>query len=482
MTLLESIETTASRFPDKAFLATRTVELTYGDVLARARALADRIATVGAFDRPCLIKADHIAASIGILACLTLRKPFIVVNPNSPDDRLDYYHRDSGANVLVEANSSQGADPQRSEQIVVSGLAASTDVWRTVDSATQVACLIYTSGSTGQPKAVVCPEPAMSFAVTTIATTLGYCHTDVILSALPMFFDFGLYQLFLAGQVGATLYFASALESGLGLGDALHRTAATVLPMVPPAAEKLANLAKRGLSPHAVRMITTTGAALDHETRLTLQQAWDSKVDVRVMYGLTECKRVAIMPAFESSRRTKASGLPLPGTTITIRPHQGDAVLNAGEVGEICVEGPHVMAGYHNQPELTALRYKQSATGIVLRTGDTGFLDKDGYLHCLGRDDAQFKVQGYRVSASEVVAAAKAAPDVISAAVVPPVNGRRYTLFFQGAADEDSVTRVVSERLEPYAIPKHIRRVDIIPTNANGKVDLKQLEKEVQRG
>lgn len=481
--LYKTIERAGSQQPEKPFLAKREVALSYRQTLSQVGNLAARIVARGRTGRPCLVQADDIAACIGVLACLCVGKPFIVVNPNAPADRVDYYRQDSGADLIVyQSDFSAEGDRLAGKSLEVADLQCSSEVWTTVVEADSVACLIYTSGSTGQPKAVVCPQAAMSFVAKAIGDTLGYEGSDVVLTALPMFFDFGLYQLFLAGRVGATVYFASSLESGLGLGKALQRTGATILPMVPPAAEKLANLASRGLSRNAVRMITTTGAALDESTRLTLQQSWGSKVDVRVMYGLTECKRVAIMPAFESSRRTKASGIPLPGTTVTIRPHDGETVLNAEEIGEICVEGPHVMGGYHNQPDLTSRRYRRTPAGTVLRTGDTGFIDHDGYLHCLGRDDAQFKVQGYRVSSSEVVAAAKSADDVVSAAVVPPAHGLQYTLFFQGTADEKSVARVLSGRLEPHAVPKLIRRLVSLPTNPNGKVDMKQLEKEARNG
>lgn len=469
MDVYEAIERARSRAPHQPFLATRERNLSYSQALDLAASLAGSIATAGALDRPCVIQAIEIDACISVLACLRLGKPFIVINPASPPDRIDYYITDSGANVLVKTAESG---------LVASSLPCDDQGWRTaVEPASSVSCLIYTSGSTGLPKAVVCPREAVSFAVEAIAQTLSYRRDDVVLTALPTFFDFGLYQLFLVGKAGATLYFASALESGLGLGEALQRTGATVLPMVPPAAEKLARLVERGLSRNAVRMITTTGAAMDEGTRRTLEDAWDPPVDLRVMYGLTECKRVAIMPPYESTRRPRSSGLPLPGTTVTIRPHDQDLVLSPDEVGEICVEGPHVMGGYHNQSDLTARRFRRTSHTVVLRTGDTGFLDADGYLYCLGRDDDQFKVQGYRISTSEVVAAAKAAGGVVSAAVVPPAPGRRYTLFFEGDAEPAALSHFLSEHLEPFAIPQHIQKVAHLPTNANGKIDITQLER-----
>lgn len=482
MDLYQRIKDVAVQLADKTYLASRNTELSYRETLERASLLERRIASCGVLERPCLIQAKDITASIAVLACLGLKKPFIVVNPNSPRDRLDYYIRDSGANVLISSADADAPPSLQWESLGVTSLGTPPEHWRTVTDSRSVACLIYTSGSTGQPKAVVCPREAMSFASASIGTALAYGQEDVVLTALPMFFDFGLYQLFLAGAVGATVYFASDLESGLGLGEVLPRTGATILPMVPPAAEKLASLARKGLSKGAVRMITTTGAALAPDTRLTLAQEWDSGVDVRVMYGLTECKRVAIMPAFESSRRAQASGLPLPGTTVTIRPHGCDAKLGADQVGEICVEGPHVMAGYHNQPDLTARRYRRTSSGTVLRTGDTGFLDAAGYLHCFGRDDDQFKIQGYRVSTTEVIAAAKSVADVVSVAVVPPAQGRRYTLFFQGKASASAVARALAERLEPYAVPKRVQRLETVPTNANGKVDMKELQKRANNG
>jgi len=124
------------------------------------------------------------------------------------------------------------------------------------------------------PKAVVCSRKSVTFAVQAIDEALQYRPSDVVVTALPIFFDFGLYQVFLAARNGASLYFATELESSMGLSDLLERTGATILPMVPPAAEKLVRLIKRGLRSHRVRQISTTGAAMNAETRLAIERSW----------------------------------------------------------------------------------------------------------------------------------------------------------------------------------------------------------------
>ncbi|OUE22646.1 Polyketide synthase PksJ [Clavibacter michiganensis] len=482
MSLFDVIEDTAARGPDRTFLSDRQTVLTYSDALEGARAVAARIDSASAPGRPCIVQGGPIGATIVVLACLSLGKPFILVNPDAPPARLQYYVSDSGADLLVRTPAAAGDGTSAVSDVDLARLSESTDEWVTVDTPDPIGCLIYTSGTTGQPKAVVCPEPAMRFVVEAIGLALAYRAEDVILTALPLFFDFGLYQVLLAGRVGAGVYFASALESGFGLGATLRRTGATILPMVPLAAEKLSTLASRGLASHSVRMITTTGAALDEATRSALRDAWGTGVDLRVMYGLTECKRVAIMPSGESWRRTTASGIALPGTTITIRVPGSDQILPAGEVGEICVEGPHLMAGYHNRPDLTSARYRSTASGRLLRSGDSGYLDSDGFLHCLGREDSQFKVRGFRVSASEVVRTAKRSPGVVSAATVPPGDGHPYALFYEGDATEEQVAHQLASELEPYAVPALVRRMSRLPENANGKIDAHELKEQLRNG
>ncbi len=128
-------------------------------------------------------------------------------------------------------------------------------------------CLIYTSGTTALPKAVVSTHQQVLFAASAIHACLNYRADDVIYCPLPLSFDYGLYQLYLAAPSGARLHLGTAAEAGPPLLSHLEKTRATVLPGVPSIADRPAWLVRR--SPGALRnlrLLTNTGAALSEGT------------------------------------------------------------------------------------------------------------------------------------------------------------------------------------------------------------------------
>jgi acyl-CoA synthetase (AMP-forming)/AMP-acid ligase II len=209
------------------------------------------------------------------------------------------------------------------------------------------------------------------------------------------------------------------------------------------------------------------------------------RLRVQLMYGLTECKRVSIMPVDEDLRRPGACGRPLPGTEVFVVDEDGKS-LPPGQVGEFIVRGRHVMAGYWRREELTRQRFiRVDGPCSVLRTGDYGWMDFDGYLYVEGRRDDVYKERGFRVSATEIEAAAHAVDGVRLAAVIPPRSDSprsHAVLIMVGELSAEQVMDELRHRIEHFKIPRRCVVVDAIPLNHNGKVDKKALAKYVDDG
>ena len=333
-------------------------------------------------------------------------------------------------------------------------------------------CLIYTSGSTGMPKAVVSTHAQVTFAVTAIQSQLGYRADDVIFCPLPLSFDYGMYQIFLATLAGARVQLATAADAGPGLLAELHRTGATVLPAVPGVARGLARLLSRpAAQPPLLRLLTNTGSAMPDAVLHELRDRIPG-LGVQLMFGLTECKRTTIMPVDEDLRRPGSGGRALPGTEVFAVDPDGRR-LPPGEVGELVVRGPNVMAGYWRRPELTAQRFPR-ADGLFpqLRTGDFGWLDGEGYLYFVGRRDDIYKQRGFRVSATEVEVAATRIAGVEAAAVLPPGGDRAEAMLIAVTRlAPHEVLALLHTQLEEFKVPRQCRVVSTIPLTGNGKVD-----------
>ncbi|MEU3369221.1 class I adenylate-forming enzyme family protein [Streptomyces sp. NPDC006711] len=340
-----------------------------------------------------------------------------------------------------------------------------------------LAQLLYTSGSTSAPKGVMGTHRHVVFAARAIARRLGYRPDDVVLAALPLSFDYGLYQLLLAAIGGSELVLADAAAPVRAM-NVLRECRATVVPVVPSLAEMLCRLAARGAPPEHVRLFTNTGAALAGSAIEALRAGFPGAAVV-AMYGITECKRVTIAEPDADLVRPGSVGRALDGTTVEVLDARGDA-LPPGEVGEIVVGGPHVMAGYWNAPGLTAHRFRPDPrTGrIRLHTGDHGRLDAEGHLYFSGRVDDQFKRRGVRMGTPEIEAAALDVPGVRAAAALPPRDGLDLRLVVTG--DDGLAASLVIEglerRLEPAKVPATCRVIARMPLTPNGKIDRKALD------
>ncbi|WP_194837285.1 class I adenylate-forming enzyme family protein [Nocardia sp. XZ_19_369] len=342
-------------------------------------------------------------------------------------------------------------------------------------------CLIYTSGSTAAPKGVLSTHAQVLFAVKAIQSRLSYTSNDRVLCVLPQSFDYGLYQAFLTTDVGATLCLEPRAAVGASILATLERTGATVLPCVPTLAQILRlAVARSGEPPARLRMITNTGAPLAPVVIQDLTNLIPGLAVVR-MFGLTECKRVAIMPLDRLGERLDSVGYPLEDTECYVVDEDGNR-LPPGQVGELVVRGANVMSGYWNAPELTKQRFRRNVMGeTLLWTGDLCHLDDDGYLYHHGRIDEQYKQNGFRVSAAEIEAAALDISGVLQAALIPPHNGDQACLVVVREPDlaVRDVVAQLADRVERSKLPQRTVFRDTLPMSVNGKVDKRQLRESL---
>ncbi|WP_405872872.1 MULTISPECIES: class I adenylate-forming enzyme family protein [unclassified Streptomyces] len=338
--------------------------------------------------------------------------------------------------------------------------------------------LIYTSGSTSAPKAVAGPHAPIVFAARAIQARLNYREDDVVLAAVPLSFDYGLYQIFLSVIAGAQLVLTEP-DRHVRLLGTLHEYGVTVVPLVPSLGEMLLTLARRDRrEPPPVRLFTNTGAALTAPVIAQLRAAFPN-ARVSPMFGTTECKRITVLEPDGDLARPGSVGRALDGTEVLVLDDDGHP-LPPGTVGEIAVRGPHIMDGYWRAPEQTALRFRPDPeTGeVTLHTGDYGHLDADGHLYFEGRRDDLFKRKGVRMGTLEIETAALDIPGVTAAAALAPADGHDLTLYAVAEPAPDVVLAQLAERLEAAKVPAVCHLVDELPLTPNGKTDKQRLRRE----
>ncbi|WP_338530301.1 long-chain-fatty-acid--CoA ligase [Nitratireductor thuwali] len=194
-------------------------------------------------------------------------------------------------------------------------------------------------------------------------------------------------------------------------------------------------------------------------------------------YGLSETSPVATANRFDNEEFTGTIGLPLPSTDIAIRDENGKDVKQ-GEVGEICIRGPQVMAGYWNLPKETE---KAMSKDGFFRSGDMGVMDENGYVKIVDRKKDMILVSGFNVYPTEIEDVISQHPGVLEVAAVgvpDEHSGEVPKVFVVRKDDKLSEKEVIDfcrDKLTGYKRPKHVEFRDELPKSNVGKILRREL-------
>ena len=189
-------------------------------------------------------------------------------------------------------------------------------------------------------------------------------------------------------------------------------------------------------------------------------------------YGLSETSPVATANKFTAGDFTGTIGLPLPSTEIAIRDDDGNN-LPLGEVGEICIRGPQVMAGYWNRPDETA---KVMTKDGYFKSGDMGFMDERGYTKIVDRKKDMILVSGFNVYPNELEEVVAMHPGVLEVAAigVPDEHSGEVPKLFvvkkDPALTAEALIAFCRENLTGYKRPKYIEFRTELPKTPVGKI------------
>lgn len=484
--LLES----AKRFPGKPALVAGSTGLTYAELAARAAGLAAELKRRGVQrgDRVVVFLQNSPEAVISIFGTLMAGGVFSVVNPSTKADKLAYILNNCTAKALItEPRLAQVASTARLEAPAVAAMLttpftfAEAEASRFAGIDLDVAMIVYTSGSTGFPKGVTMTHANIVAAATSITAYLENTADDVVLSVLPLAFDYGLYQALMCAKVGATLILEKSFAFPQVILQKLKTERVTGFPLVPTMAALLLQMKDLvpGMFPD-LRYITNTAAALPAAHIQRLRELFPT-TKLYSMYGLTECKRCTYLPPAELDRRPGSVGIAIPGTEAYVVNELGERVP-PGEVGELVIRGAHVMKGYWADEAATNRALKQGPFPWekVLHTGDLFRTDEEGFLYFVGRKDDIIKTRGEKVSPKEVENVLYEIAGVREACVIgvpDAILGQALKAIV--AADEGvteaDIIRHCRARLEDFMVPAMVEFRGQLPKSENGKIARKEL-------
>lgn len=352
--------------------------------------------------------------------------------------------------------------------------------------ASDLAVLQYTGGTTGVPKGAMLTHGNLTANMWQIAECAGpgglRDGQERILCILPLFHVFALtVSMNVAVAIGAEMILLPQFRLEEVFAT-IRRSRPTLLPAVPTVYGAINGAAEaHGVDLTSIRLCISGGAPLAQEVAARFEALTGCRLAEG--YGLTECSPVVtVNPLDGRPRRPGSTGLALPGTVIEIRdPDHPEQILPQGEKGEVCVRGPQVMTGYWNRPADT----RAVTIDGALRTGDIGYIDKDGYLFLVDRIKDLIICSGYNVYPRVIEEALYEHPAVAEAIAIGIPDAYRgespkvfATLKAGTSPTPAELLAFLSERLSKIEMPVAVEIRASLPKTMVGKLSRKELVAE----
>jgi acyl-CoA synthetase (AMP-forming)/AMP-acid ligase II len=323
----------------------------------------------------------------------------------------------------------------------------------------ELTLLLSTSGTTGSPRLVRLPADAISANAESIVEYLGLTPDDRAMTTLPPSYSYGLSVIHSHLAAGAALVLNSHALVEREFWNAMVEHGATSLAGVPQIYQTLERLHLERMKLPALRTLTQAGGRLDDR----LSRFFDETARRRgwrffVMYGQTEAApRMSYVPHDRLADKIGSIGRAIPGGRLELDPANG----------EIVYHGANVMMGY---AETRSDLARADELGGVLRTGDLGRRDDEGYFYITGRIKRFIKLSGNRISLDEI-------ERILKASVAAPLaaSGSDDLLQVWVEGRDDAVLGTVEASLRAHLGVHHslyrLRRVDRLPLLPSGKTD-----------
>jgi len=476
--LLNQFELCAERDAQRPAACDQSLMLDYASLRAAAGGLARRIDAETDRRHVGVMAPTSAASAAAIFACWYAGRVPVPLNFLLAADELGKILRDANVELVVTvARFAPLLEQAGVRTLILDGKTLAPDACETPPAdASDLATIMYTSGTSGDPKGVRLTFDNLMRNCSASIEHMRLSPDQVMLSVLPQFHCFGFTVMtVLPLTMGATVWYLPRF-SPVAVVETIRQRKVNIFMAIASMYGVLAKLKRvEREALHSLTLAISGGEPLPEQ----IAQAFEARFDVPIMegYGLTETSPVvaANMPW---SRKVGTVGVALPGIDVFAASENGTE-LGRGSEGELHVRGHCVMQGYHNQPELTA----QVLSGGVLRTGDIGVVDADGFISITGRAKEMIIVGGENVFPREIENVLMRHPAVAEAAVIgrrDPTRGETpiaFVILREGlSVDEAELRSFCREQLAGYKVPREIIFKDDLPRGPTGKIHKRALK------
>ena len=351
-------------------------------------------------------------------------------------------------------------------------------------------CILYTSGTTGNPKGVLLSHHNMIENAKAGIAHMEPTKKDVFMALLPMFHTFSwIGDVMVPILLGSKTLIVKSITPPKAWLQTMGREGVTIMIAVPQIYSVLSKEA-RGLkkfflkfwSLRKVRLCLSGAAPLNH----AVKHQFDKTFGIPILegYGLTETSPIVTITPVKN-KKPGSVGRPIPGVKVRIMDDAGKH-LPAGEEGEICVMGPNITRGYHDNAQATRELFTQDGW---LKTGDIGVLDTDGFLFIRDRKKDMVIVKGLKVFPAQIEHVIHSHPKVQECAVIgiPDSSGNETMKCFCVAKpdiqlEKTEIIQFIKTNFDAYKRPREVEIVTSLPKNTLQKVLKRELlKKELEK-
>ena len=494
--VLEYLEATAPRLPDKVAYADDTCELTFSQVFDRSRAIGSALIEKGYTGEPVVVFMSKNPRTItAFFGCVYAGDYYVPIDPEMPRFRIELILQNLKPRAIICEEETVGelASYEHEGELLYYDELIRTpidndalSVVRRHQLDTDPIYIVFTSGSTGVPKGVVACHRSVIDYIEQLSEVLAFSEETRFANQSPLYFDACLKELYPTIKFGATTFltpkqlfmFPIKLVEYLNL----HRintvcwvvsaltmiSAFNTFDKVKP--EYLHTIAF-GSEVFPIKQFRKWRAALPDATFTNL-------------YGPTEttgmCCFYRVDREFEDDEVIPIGG-PFSNREIILLA-DGSRRAEPGEVGEICVRGTALTLGYYRAFDKTSEVFVQNPLNdrypeLIYKTGDLGKLNERGELIFVSRKDHQIKHMGHRIELGEIEANVNLVNGVSMTCCLFDREKDKIHLCYVGEISEGELMSALKEKLPRYMLPNRIRKLDSLPLTPNGKIDRMTLQK-----
>ena len=497
--ILQYLEDTAARVPQKCAFADDREALTFAEVSGQARAIGSFLCHQGFYKQPVVVfmkrRPATIAAFLGVLygGCY-----YVPMDEEMPRNRMERIltSLEPGAILCEEDTEALALEIAGSHRVLrhADALACAPDDAALADLRdrqidTDPTYIVFTSGSTGVPKGVIGCHRAVIDYIENLCDVLKFDETTVFGNQSPLYFDACLKEIVPTLKYGATVWLIpkQLFMFPVKLVEYLNDHRINTVCWVVPALTMISGFHTFDtVVPQYLRTVAFASEVFPIRQFNLWKKALPETRFVN-LYGPTETTGICCYYEVDrefSEDESLPVGRPFPNTEILLL-DENNQIPAPGCQGEICIRGTRLTLGYYRNPQKTEEAFVQNPLNSlyperIYRTGDLGCYNDRGELMFLSRKDYQIKHMGHRIELGEIEAAANRIPGIQSACCIFDGEKKRIVLFYAGEIAVRELTAGLREELPRYMLPNRIQKLPALPLTPNGKLDRKRLAEQAR--